>query len=98
MTGSDVRRFTGNPFKRVLAERGIYMWAVRTVVRSYMEAGLPSRLPTCSDPFAEWSDLVRSGLVWLGYVSSVGNIEAVMDGEIDGFVIGLYLSSSLSSH
>jgi hypothetical protein len=38
---------------------------------------MPNRLPISMDPFAEWSDNVRSALVWLGYVDPMQTMEAV---------------------
>jgi hypothetical protein len=63
----ELRKFKGNPFERVLADRGRYIWAALTVVLAYRAAGRPGKLPGFGDPFEEWSDNVRSALVWLGY-------------------------------
>ena len=71
------RKFKDDPFKKVLAERGLYLWAALTVVRAYLEAGQPGRLPGFGEPFDKWSGLVRSALVWLGYADPVKSIEAI---------------------
>ena len=63
----ELRKFEGNPVARVLADRGRYIWAALTVVLAYRAAGRPGKLPGFGDPFEEWSDNVRSALVWLGY-------------------------------
>jgi hypothetical protein len=65
------RQFKGNPFDRVLADRGRYIWAALTVVLAYRAAGQPGKLLRFGDPFDEWSDNVRSALVWLGYADPV---------------------------
>jgi hypothetical protein len=65
------RRFESNPFERVLANRGRYIWAALTVVLAYRAAGMPGKLQPIGDPFEEWSDNVRSALVWLGYADPV---------------------------
>jgi hypothetical protein len=77
----ELRQFRGNPFERVLADRGMYLWAALTVVKGYMAAGMPDRLPRIGDPFAEWSDLVRSALVWLGFEDPVLSMEAVREND-----------------
>jgi putative DNA primase/helicase len=63
----ELRKFKENPFARVLADRGRYIWAALTIVLAYRAAGRPGKLPGFGDPFEEWSDNVRSALVWLGY-------------------------------
>jgi hypothetical protein len=75
----ELREFQANPLDRVLANRSRYLWACLTVVKAYMAAGTPGRLPRIGDPFAEWSDLVRSGLVWLGFEDPVKTMEAVRE-------------------
>jgi putative DNA primase/helicase len=70
------RKFVRNPFEKVMVNRGQYLWAALTVVRAYIVAGRPGRLPGIGDPFAEWSDSVRSALVWLGYEDPVLSMEA----------------------
>jgi hypothetical protein len=77
MERPELRQFRGNPLEQVLRNRGLYLWAALTIVRAYMEAGLPGRLPQIGDPFAEWSDLVRSALVWLGKPDPVDTIEEI---------------------
>ena len=42
---------------------------------------MPDRLPGIGDPFAEWSDYIRSALVWLGYDDPVLTMEAVRDND-----------------
>jgi putative DNA primase/helicase len=81
MERPELRKFRGNPFETVLKNRGTYLWAALTVVKAYMAAGKPGRLSRIGDPFAEWSDLVRSALVWLGYDDPVLTMEAVRDND-----------------
>jgi putative DNA primase/helicase len=74
MERPELRKFTGNPVATVLADRGKYIAAVLTILRAYLCAGSPS---TC-DPFAsfeDWSRLIRSSLVWLGYADPVATTE-----------------------
>jgi putative DNA primase/helicase len=65
------RVFARNPFLTAQENRGRYIAAALTIVRSYMEAGRPGLLPGIGDPFLQWSDNVRSALVWLGKVDPV---------------------------
>jgi putative DNA primase/helicase len=81
MERPELYKFKSKPFETVLASRGLYLWAALTVVRAYQVAGMPGRLPWIGDPFGEWSDLVRSALVWLGYADPVETMEAVRDLE-----------------
>ena len=71
------RVFAGNPFERVLADRGRYIWAALTIVLAYRAAGRPDRRPGFGDPFQEWSDNVRSALVWLGYADPLDTMTEV---------------------
>ena len=61
----ELRSFRGNPVATVMRERGRYIAACLTIVRAYVAAGRPGRLPVLAS-YAAWSDLVRSALVWLG--------------------------------
>ncbi len=70
------RAFKFDPVARVLANRGAYIAAALTVVRAYMHAGRPGKLPVLQS-FGEWSDNVRSALVWLGKADPTKSIEEV---------------------
>lgn len=61
----ELRRFGGDPFGKVLADRGTYVAAALTVVRAYVVAGCPNQRPALGS-FEAWSRLVRSALCWLG--------------------------------
>jgi len=69
------RQFQGDPVATVLANRGIYIAAVLTIVRSYTTAGCPDLLPPLAS-FQDWSRLIRSPLVWLGRDDPVKTMEA----------------------
>ena len=81
MERPEMRSFKASPFDTVLANRGLYLWAALTIVLAYRAAGMPDRLPGIGDPFAEWSDQIRSALVWLGYDDPVLTMEAVRDND-----------------
>ena len=81
MERPETRTFKANPFDTVLNNRGLYLWAALTIVLAYRAAGMPDRLPGIGDLFAEWSDYIRSALVWLGYDDPVLTMEAVRDND-----------------
>jgi len=66
----ELRTFNGDPFKTILANRGEYLAAALTVVRAYVAAGQPGKVPPLGS-FEAWSDLVRSALIWLGCADPV---------------------------
>jgi hypothetical protein len=80
----ELRQFKRNPVDMVLQDRGLYIAAALTIVRAYLTAGCPDKLPTLAS-FEEWSRLVRSALVWLGRADPVDTMEAARaeDPELD---------------
>ena len=65
-----LREFKRNPLAMIMENRGRYVAAALTIVRAYQVAGRPGRLPPFGS-FNEWSDCVRSALVWLGCADPV---------------------------
>jgi hypothetical protein len=61
----ELRQFNGDPVARVLADRGRYVAAVLIIVRAYHAAGCPNPCKQLAS-FGDWSQLIRSSLVWLG--------------------------------
>lgn len=57
--------FRHDPLALITASRGKYIAAALTVLRAFHVAGRPVRLDPLGS-FTDWSDLVRSALVWLG--------------------------------
>ncbi|MER8815634.1 hypothetical protein NKJ87_06355 [Mesorhizobium sp. M0027] len=80
MEDPNFRTFNFHPVTRVLEDRGKYIAAALTVVRAYFVAGMPDRLPKLGS-FEEWSDLIRSALVWLGKADPCATIEAARDND-----------------
>lgn len=70
----ELRQFCGDPVATVLADRGAYIAAVLTIVRSYMITGCPNRCAPLAS-FEDWSQLIRSSLVWLGRTDPVETME-----------------------
>ena len=76
------RKFEHRPVEDVLSDRGRYVAAALTICRAYLSSGMPGALtPLIS--FDEWSDLLRSALVWLGRPDPVDSMEAVREGDPD---------------
>jgi hypothetical protein len=71
----ELRKFSGDPLRTVLEDRGSYIAAALTIVRAYLAAGCPNQCPPLAS-FSDWSRLVRSALVWLGYADPVATMEA----------------------
>jgi putative DNA primase/helicase len=71
----ELRVFRGDPVSTVLGNRGQYIAAVLTIVRAYIAAGYPNPCRPLAS-FSDWSLLVRSSLVWLGYADPVDTMEA----------------------
>jgi len=59
------RIFRNDPIARVRGSRSTYVAAALTIVRAYAAAGMPDALAPLPS-FTNWSDKVRSALVWLG--------------------------------
>lgn len=74
----EMRDFVHSPVDDVLADRGLYVAACLTVVRAYIVAGRPDRCRPLAS-FEDWSDLVRSALVWLRMPDPVTTMEAARE-------------------
>lgn len=71
----ELRQFRADPFATVLASRAGYVADALTVVAAYAAAGRPGLLPRLAS-FGQWSDTVRSALVWLGKADPCATMEA----------------------
>ena len=66
--------------REVRAERGRFVSAVLTIVRAWIAAGRPTSECKTSAGFAEWSDLCRQPLLWLGFSDPTESVlEAMAD-------------------
>lgn len=74
------RQFTFDPVMRVAADRGRFVAAGMTVIRAYVAAGQPGKLPQLAS-YGSWSDRVRSALVWLGEADPALTMRAVRDAD-----------------
>jgi putative DNA primase/helicase len=66
----ECRTFRGDPLAAVRRNRGAYIHACLTIARAYIAAGKPNRLPPLAS-YEEWSEIVRSPLMWLGFADPV---------------------------
>lgn len=80
MERPELRKFRNDPIVRVMDDRGGYIAAVLTIALAYRAAGMPGRLPRLGS-FEDWSDVVRSPLVWLGCADPVASMEQARDGD-----------------
>lgn len=71
----ELRIFAHNPLAMIQADRGRYLAAALTIVRAYIVAGRPGKLPPLAS-FEVWSDNIRSALVWLGRDDPLDTMEA----------------------
>jgi hypothetical protein len=70
----ELRKFKNNPKDLILANRGAHIAACLTICRAYIAAGRPNRKSPLAS-FEDWSDTVRSALVWLGEADPVRSME-----------------------
>jgi hypothetical protein len=80
MERPEERPFKGDPVATILADRGRYVSAALIIVRAYMLAGSPDKLTPIAS-FEEWSDRVRSALVWLGCADPALAMKAARDDD-----------------
>jgi hypothetical protein len=74
------RQFKGDPAGDIMRDRGRYVADAITIVRAYIAAGRPGKLPKLAS-FDAWSDNVRSALVWLGCADPCDTMERVRDDD-----------------
>lgn len=72
----ELREFASRPVDTILANRKLYITAALIIVRAYLLAGQPGKLPPLAS-FEGWSDSVRSALVWLGCADPVTSMEGM---------------------
>jgi len=88
------RRFNRpNLVTEVLSERGRYVSAALTVIRAWIVAGQPRVDCRALAGFAEWSDLCRQPLLWLGFADPTDSIFEAISEDPDRDTLGRFLSS-----
>jgi putative DNA primase/helicase len=70
----ELRKFSFDPIERALSNRGAYVAAAITIARAYIASSKPK---VCNPlgSYGEWSDAVRSPLVWLGCEDPVQSMD-----------------------
>ena len=76
----ELREFQHKPVDLVLRDRGAFLAAALTILRAYQAAGQPGLLPRLAS-YEQWSDTVRSCLVWLGQADPVATMETTREGD-----------------
>jgi putative DNA primase/helicase len=74
MERPEQRTFSGKPHERILRDRGLYVAAALTISLAYAVAGFPGELDELAS-FEDWSNCVRSPLVWLGRADPLDTME-----------------------
>ncbi|MCK1492194.1 hypothetical protein IVB14_17640 [Bradyrhizobium sp. 180] len=72
----DERRFDRDASGLALRKRSELVAAALTIVRAYLSAGAPSQASPMGS-FEDWSDTVRSALIWLGMGDCRGDVDAL---------------------
>lgn len=72
----ELEQFSYNPIADARQNRGPLVADCLTVLRAYHIAGQPTRPPALQE-FNEWSDTVRSALMWLGEADPVKTMERI---------------------
>ncbi|MGI4941677.1 MAG: bifunctional DNA primase/polymerase [Janthinobacterium lividum] len=80
MERPELREFAKDPVDEVLADRGRYVAACLNIVRAYLAAGSPGLLPKLAS-FGDWSNTVRSALVWLGEKDPCASMESAREDD-----------------
>jgi len=76
----ELKRYKLDPKDMILKDRAAPIAAALTMVRAYRCAQLPGKLPVLNS-FPEWSDNVRSMLVWSGEADPCESMESVRESD-----------------
>jgi hypothetical protein len=90
----EAHKFASDPVKAVLTDRGKYVAAVLTVCRAYIQAGKPDQGLEPLSGFDEWSEMVRSPLVWLGEADPVDTLKAARENDPDAETLAQFLNAA----
>jgi putative DNA primase/helicase len=76
----ELREFPFDPVKVVVQQRGEFVAAALTILRAYHVAGRPFQVPPMGS-FADWSNWVRSALIWLGCADPCETMKGVRSSD-----------------
>jgi putative DNA primase/helicase len=86
------RRFKGDPLGQVQRQRALYVGYALTIVRAYVQAGYPAQSLLPLNSYGQWTQLVRSALVWLGIEDPATAIFESMNDDPDTETLGRILA------
>jgi putative DNA primase/helicase len=92
MERPELREYRGDPVATVLKDRGAYVAAALTIARAYIAADRPNRQPPLAS-FKEWSDTVRSALMWLGMKDPVASQDDVKEDDPERIALRALLAA-----
>jgi hypothetical protein len=92
-----LRQFKNDPIQMILNNRGKYIAACLTICRAYVVAGRPGVLPRLAS-FEDWSDTVRSALVWLGKADPLDTLESTRADDPERELLGEVLRAWAKDH
>ena len=76
----ELRQFDYDPVVDATEHRGELVAAALTILKAYCVAGMPGR-PAKLQGFAEWSDLVRGALMWVGLEDPAATQERLREND-----------------
>jgi hypothetical protein len=85
------REFNKNPVGEVRNNRGQYISAALTIVRAWIVAGKPKTEVKSLNSYAEWSELGRQPLLWLGLDDPATSVFETMAHDPDREELGAFL-------
>jgi hypothetical protein len=77
---AELREFNFIPVERMMKDRGAYIAAALTIGRAYIAAGSPNVCGPLGS-YEEWSEFVRSPLIWLGKEDPVKSMELAREAD-----------------
>lgn len=75
-----MHEYDERPYELIITNRAKYITAALTIVRAYIATGRPGKLAPLAS-YEEWSDNVRSALVWLGKADCCDSMRTVREGD-----------------
>ncbi len=87
------RLFNNNPLQEIRQNRGLYVSAVLTIIKAWIDAGRPRSQVTPLNGYELWSDYCRQPLLWLGMADPCARIFQAMDKDPDRQTLGRLLKA-----
>jgi putative DNA primase/helicase len=88
----ELRKFDFNPMDQAKALRGRYLVDALTILRAYEVAGRPSPVKPLGS-FEDWSDRIRSALLWIGEADPCGTMDALRAENPETGALGAVLAA-----